>query len=909
MHALEAAFAMVPIWFQSGPNLDNARTEEMRLRTPLLSIFVAILFATPMQCLADNATYTYTGGTFSTGAAVGQSIAVQNAPLSAAGATVSFNCPIATFAAGTYAYNWTCAGGTVAIATPDNSVVFNGTFTSGSMNFSGSGGGRGGHVTYWYSFYGSYSGTVTVGGVTQAANGSLTQYVKTTKQIGAGGAAVTSGSLGWASAYSPLLVGDSANGRILRADSITGANLAAYGSYGIGTGHFENIGGLAQDAAGRIYITDSALNHVVRVDSIAGKNWVQLGGLGTGLHHFNAPKGLTIDPAGKIWIADSGNNRIVRMDDMSGTNWTSFGTLGTGANQFNGPSSIAFDSLGRIYVADTGNNRVVRFDDIATGANWVALTGVPSSIYIYQVVSPVTVALNAADQIFIALGGTYSYLLSVNDMTGAGGRLSSWSNPLNAISLDKAGTVYVAGRFGPGLAEVEDAAATGYFASGLGGAVTQPTAVYAISSPSPTPADGMLSMLLLTFASQNVGEPSAAQTVTLTNIGSATLTISSIAAGPDYQISKTCGATLAGGASCAVSVKFNPRSTGLRAENLVVTTTGATPVIKAALTGTGTAPTAIVGPGSLTFDAQTTATSSAAQLVTLTNTGSGPLTIKSITATGDFSQTNNCGTTVAPGDGCTIFVIFTPTTTGARGGVLTVSDDRVAKGATQTVTLAGIGTAGAAAFTVSPESVLFADELINTTSANQVVTITNHSGATAALGVPLYPAGFKVQTTCGAALSNGGSCKFYVAFAPTALGPISGAISLPITGQPTLTIGLAGTGTATGLPAALVPNPPVVDYGQLVVGDNPATTVTFTNSTGLPVAIRAQSLTGATDFTITANTCAGTIQGGGSCTIEFTVIPLVADGTETATFTLTEGSGAQTQVPLTAQVLANGGGM
>ncbi len=879
----------------------------MRLRTPLLSIFAAILFAAPLQCLADNATYTYAGGTFSTGVAQGQAITVQNVPMSAPGATASFSCPITAYTAGTYALNWTCAGGSVTIATPDNSVVFTGTFSSGSMNFSGSGGGRGGHVTYWYSFYGAYSGTLTAGGVTQAVNGSLTQYVKTTKQIGAGSAAVTSGSFGWASAYSPLLVGDSANGRIMSADSITGANLASYGSYGIGTGHFENIGGLAQDAAMRIYISDSSLNHIVRIDSIAGKNWVQLGGLGTGLHHFNTPRGLAIDAAGRIWIADSGNNRIVRMDDMSGTNWTSFGTLGTGASQFNSPSSIAFDSLGRIYVADTGNNRVVRFDDL-TGANWVSLTGVPSSIYIYQVVSPVGVAVNAAGQIFIALGGTYSYLLSVNDMSGTGGKLSSWSSPLNAISLDHAGTVYVAGRFGPGLAEVEDAAATGYFASGLGGAVIQPTAVYAVSSPSPTPADGMLSAPSLTFASQNVGEPSAAQTLTLTNLGSTALGIASIAAGPDFLVSKTCGASLVGGASCTISVKFDPRTTGPHVESLVVTTTGATAVVRATLTGAGTAPTAIVVPGSLTFDAQTTQTSSAAQVATLTNTGSGPLTIKSITATGDFSQSNNCGLGLSPGNGCTISVVFKPTVAGARMGMLTISDDAVARGATQTVALAGTGTAGGAGFTVSPESVLFADELVNTVSANQVVTLTNNSGATAALGVPTYPAGFKVQTTCGASLSNGASCRFYAAFAPTVAGPVSGAISLPITGQPTLTIGLAGTGTVAGLPAALVPNPPIVDYGQLVVGDNPAMTVTFTNATGLPVAIRGQSLTGATDFTITANTCSGTIAGGASCTIQFTVIPVVADGTETATFTLTEGSGAQTQVPLTAQVLANGGG-
>src|SRR6202030_3617950 len=130
--------------------------------------------------------------------------------------------------------SWACAGGTVTIASSSSSVVFHGTFVSGSMSFSGSGGGKGGHVSYAYSFYGAFTGTITSGGVTQAANGSISQYVKTTSQLGTGSAAVTSGSFGWNSAYSPLLVGDNANGRIVGVDSITGANLTAYGKPGNG---------------------------------------------------------------------------------------------------------------------------------------------------------------------------------------------------------------------------------------------------------------------------------------------------------------------------------------------------------------------------------------------------------------------------------------------------------------------------------------------------------------------------------------------------------------------------------------------------------------------------------------------------------------------------------------------------
>src|SRR5207253_3283698 len=77
-------------------------------------------------------------------------------------------------------------------------------------------------------------------------------------------------------------------------------------------------------------------------------------------------------------------------------------------------------------------------------------------------------------------------------------------------------------------------------------------------------------------------------------------------------------------------------------------------------------------PASLTFTGQTVGTPSASQQITLTNNGPGSLTISSITASGDFSQTNNCDTTVAATS--TINITFTPAATGTRLGTLTVND-------------------------------------------------------------------------------------------------------------------------------------------------------------------------------------------------------------------------------------------
>jgi hypothetical protein len=91
---------------------------------------------------------------------------------------------------------------------------------------------------------------------------------------------------------------------------------------------------------------------------------------------------------------------------------------------------------------------------------------------------------------------------------------------------------------------------------------------------------------------------------------------------------------------------------------------------------------------SLTFPAQLVSTPSAAQSVTLSDTGTGALLVSAITITGDFTQTNNCASTIVrSGQNCAISVTFAPTTSGTRTGTLTINDNDASK--SQTVTLTG----------------------------------------------------------------------------------------------------------------------------------------------------------------------------------------------------------------------------
>jgi hypothetical protein len=101
--------------------------------------------------------------------------------------------------------------------------------------------------------------------------------------------------------------------------------------------------------------------------------------------------------------------------------------------------------------------------------------------------------------------------------------------------------------------------------------------------------------------------------------------------------------------------------------------------------------------------------------VTLSNTGNLLLSISTISAAGDFAQTNNCGTGIAAGTSCTIRVTFTPTANGTRTGHLSVNDN--APDSPQTVALTGSGPD----FTLAPHS---GSSSTASVSAGQSVTYT-----------------------------------------------------------------------------------------------------------------------------------------------------------------------------------------
>jgi hypothetical protein len=204
------------------------------------------------------------------------------------------------------------------------------------------------------------------------------------------------------------------------------------------------------------------------------------------------------------------------------------------------------------------------------------------------------------------------------------------------------------------------------------------------------PPIATLSTANLTFSLQLVGTRSAAQTATLTNSGSTTLSISSIGASGDFESVDNCGSSLPAGESCTIRVAFSPTDKGVRSGTVTITDDAANSPQTIALTGTGTV--VKLSPTSLHFPRQRVGTISPPQTVTLTNTGSTSLNIQGIGISGDnfgdFIETTTCGSSVPANSSCAINIRFKPTAIGERTASVKVRHDG---GGAQPVNLTGTG--------------------------------------------------------------------------------------------------------------------------------------------------------------------------------------------------------------------------
>ena len=328
--------------------------------------------------------------------------------------------------------------------------------------------------------------------------------------------------------------------------------------------------GVALDAAGNLYIADYWNGFIERVSATTGQIVVVAGGGGTiptstpispTSAEFCGPASVAVDGAGNLYIADSANYRIEEMSAatgqivaIAGTGLTKPGTTAIPATEasLNLPTGVAVDGLGNLYIADSGANLIER----------VSL---------------------ATEQIVVVAGGgttvpTTAAIAAIN---------AKLVQPRDVV-IDAAGDIYIADYFNNQVERVT--AATGQIAVVVGGGNIEPTPATlratsaSLGNPFGLALDGAgnlyiadvnnqlieqvsASAFLLDFPTTDVGAPSAAQTVTLANIGNMPLTFASLATTTSFNIddaTTTCtpSTPLGAGASCAEGVVFQPMSAG-----------------------------------------------------------------------------------------------------------------------------------------------------------------------------------------------------------------------------------------------------------------------------------------------------------------------------------------------------------
>jgi hypothetical protein len=201
------------------------------------------------------------------------------------------------------------------------------------------------------------------------------------------------------------------------------------------------------------------------------------------------------------------------------------------------------------------------------------------------------------------------------------------------------------------------------------------------------------------FGNVYLGLP-AIQTVTLKNTGSASITITSVAISKsgndpdDFKALSLCRSTLAAGKSCPIILTFTADGDNYSPSGmLIITDSAAGSPQSVPLSGTVINPRAGLSSHILNFGKQKVGTTSAAQTVTLTNTGTTSLSLSTLNIGGDFSfatgTTCTSGETLVAGANCLISVAFTPTAKGERLGSVTIKDNALLK--EQIIVLSGTG--------------------------------------------------------------------------------------------------------------------------------------------------------------------------------------------------------------------------
>ena len=191
-----------------------------------------------------------------------------------------------------------------------------------------------------------------------------------------------------------------------------------------------------------------------------------------------------------------------------------------------------------------------------------------------------------------------------------------------------------------------------------------------------------ISPVSLNFGSVPVGSASTTKAVTIRNTGNVNLAINSITATAPFTIaSKTCGTSLAANATCNVLVKVTPNAAGANTGNLNIVTDALRESTKTvALSVTGTTSSYSISTTTLDFGTVEYGQESATKTITVTNTGSLPITFSAPTISAPYKIKSNTCNTLQVGAKCTIGVAVTADRVGTIAGTINIYSNAYIEG-------------------------------------------------------------------------------------------------------------------------------------------------------------------------------------------------------------------------------------
>ncbi|MFL6448711.1 MAG: glycoside hydrolase domain-containing protein [Bryobacteraceae bacterium] len=178
----------------------------------------------------------------------------------------------------------------------------------------------------------------------------------------------------------------------------------------------------------------------------------------------------------------------------------------------------------------------------------------------------------------------------------------------------------------------------------------------------------------------------------------------------------------------------------------------------------------------LTFGTVMLSSTSAAQVVTLSNSGNAALVISSIGSSGEFNENNTCKVAMKQNSTCTISVSFSPDATGSQSGSVTIYDN--APGSPHQISLTGIGAQPLPQVVISAAALEFGNLTIQTQSQMQALTLSNTGQASLSIGSISVTGDFAQTTTCGSSLTAGSNCSIQVTAKPTSVGARAGTLTI-----------------------------------------------------------------------------------------------------------------------------------